>query len=113
MKYAKIFGVFLVMALATVTNAWALGIGMPTELEQSVEFTRCNDEAGSWRCIVKNKTNRVINMGMYYGTSYDRDEVKIDEGNLSGTIEPGGSTKINFSILGYASKVSKIVIRAR
>ena len=113
MTYTAKLSVFFVGILAYASTAWAIGLALPPELMEKVEFTKCANETGSWKCVVKNKTDKVINMRLYYAIGYDSDGVKIDEGYLSGTIEPGGATKINFASVGYAGNVSKIVIRAR
>lgn len=113
MKIRSKIGIFFACALTYSSAAMAVSLVLPPELSEAIDLQKCADEAGSWKCIFRNKTDQVINMNWYYGVGYDRDGVKINEGPLLGTIDPGEAAKINFSTLGYAGNVSRIVIKER
>lgn len=99
----------------SICSASCLAVEMviPEELESKIYLVRCSDEAGSWKCVFGNRTSEPFSFRGYMATGYDSYNVKIASDSISDTIDPKGMSKISFSIAGYSSNVSKIVISPR
>lgn len=98
-------------ALQLAYSSPALSIVLSAELKDMIQVVNCADKAGSWVCVLKNKTSSSIYVGNYYGAGFDRAGIRVNTNRLVGSLGPGESAWISFSVVGYAGEIAKIVIQ--
>jgi hypothetical protein len=99
----------------SASGGGGLGIGLtPPQViveapyDQVISVGECKAEAGSWQCLLTNRTTAPVSLYSLKSVSYDANGVKVREGPLAEKLDPQGT---NWAFLGGVNDVAKIVIR--